>query len=192
MLGVSAGGLIAGAWRARTAQAADNAPVWIAFAVAVAALWMLNLWTSWTLDGAAMHGRYVYTQRSFRLPRWWPSGFGRALAAYPRLTHFDPGADGPAYGCGQSRRIPFTSLCADVVGTPSLTSARVDADQHGLRAKHPPSILALVTWIGVPGGMHPVHIPVLRPSHRTVIEFSLGPVPDRRVRTDVCRARPMG
>ena len=34
--------------------------MWIAFALAVAGLWLLNLWTSWTLDGAAMHGRYTY------------------------------------------------------------------------------------------------------------------------------------
>ena len=59
LLVVGAGGLAASAWRTRGRTASDGA-VWIAFGLAVAGLWGLNLWTSWTLDGAAMHGRYTF------------------------------------------------------------------------------------------------------------------------------------
>lgn len=59
MLVLGAAGLFTAAWRAR-GRVTDTGAVWGAFALAVAALWLLNLWTSWTLDGAAMHGRYAY------------------------------------------------------------------------------------------------------------------------------------
>ena len=52
-------GLLAASWRARGGVAATGS-VWTAFGLAVVGLWALNLWTSWTLDGAAMHGRYTY------------------------------------------------------------------------------------------------------------------------------------
>ena len=52
-------GLFTATWGARGRVAGAGA-VWSTFAVAVVGLWLLNLWTSWTLDGAAMHGRYIY------------------------------------------------------------------------------------------------------------------------------------
>lgn len=58
MLVLGAAGLSAACWRARGHSALEA--VWTAFGLAVIALWGLNLWTSWTLDGAAMHGRYTY------------------------------------------------------------------------------------------------------------------------------------
>lgn len=59
MLVLGAAGLISATWRARE-RVTGTGSVWIAFALAVAGLWLLNLWTSWTLDGVAMHGRYTY------------------------------------------------------------------------------------------------------------------------------------
>ncbi len=59
MLILAAAGLFAATWRAER-RVAGNGALWIGFALAVAGLWLLNLWTSWTLDGAAMHGRYTY------------------------------------------------------------------------------------------------------------------------------------
>ena len=59
MLVLGMTGLIAACWRARGRISGAGA-VWIAFGLAIAGLWGLNLWTSWTLDGAAMHGRYTY------------------------------------------------------------------------------------------------------------------------------------
>ena len=56
---VSAAGLISVIVRTRARASRDSA-LWIAFAAAFAVLWGLNFWSSWTLDGAAMHGRYVY------------------------------------------------------------------------------------------------------------------------------------
>ena len=59
LLLVGAGGLIAAGWSSR-GQVAGVGAVWATFGLAVAGLWVLNLWTSWALDGAAMHGRYTY------------------------------------------------------------------------------------------------------------------------------------
>ena len=56
---VAAVGLIAASWGARD-RVTGAGSVWFAFGLAVAGLWVLNLWTSWALDGAAMHGRYTY------------------------------------------------------------------------------------------------------------------------------------
>lgn len=81
MLVVSTGGLIAGAWRARLR--AHNSAVWIALGLSVGALWGLNLWTSWTLDGAAMHGRYVYPT-IIPFVALLVVGLGRALAVTSR------------------------------------------------------------------------------------------------------------
>ncbi len=56
---VSAAGLISVIVRTRARASRDSA-LWIAFAAAFAVLWGLNFWSSWTLDGTAMHGRYIY------------------------------------------------------------------------------------------------------------------------------------
>ena len=82
MLVVSVGGLIAGAWRARGVTA-SNWAVWPVLGLTVAGLWVLNLWTSWTLDGAAMHGRYVYPA-IVPFAALLVVGLGRALAVTSR------------------------------------------------------------------------------------------------------------
>jgi len=58
-LALGALGLLAAIGRPRR-RATGNGAIWAAFALGVAGLWILNFWTSWTLDGAAMHGRYTY------------------------------------------------------------------------------------------------------------------------------------
>ena len=94
---VGAGGLVVGAWRARRGASSQGA-LWTALGLTVAGLWALNLWTSWTLDGAAMHGRYVY-------PAIIPFAALACRRGWPRLVHHrpragNPGADDPAHGCG--------------------------------------------------------------------------------------------
>ena len=59
MLVLGMTGLISACWRARGRVTGADV-VWIAFGLVIVGLWGLNLWTSWTLDGAAMHGRYTY------------------------------------------------------------------------------------------------------------------------------------
>ena len=59
MLVVGMAGLIGAAAGARGAKTKDG-PVWLAFGLVVVVQWVLNFWTSWTLDGAAFHGRYAY------------------------------------------------------------------------------------------------------------------------------------
>ena len=75
-------GLFAASWRAR-GRVTGIGSVWIAFGLAVAGLWGLNLWTSWTLDGAAMHGRYTYPV-IVPFAALLAFGLGRALAVTGR------------------------------------------------------------------------------------------------------------
>ena len=82
MLVVGASGLIAGVWRAH-GRAASNGAVWTVLGLTVAGLWVLNLLTSWTLDGAAMHGRYVYPA-IIPFAALLAVGLGRALAVTNR------------------------------------------------------------------------------------------------------------
>ena len=79
---LGATGLFAASWRSR-GRVTGAGPVWIAFGLAIAGLWGLNLWTSWTLDGAAMHGRYTYPV-IVPFAALLAVGLGRALAVTGR------------------------------------------------------------------------------------------------------------
>ena len=68
--------------RARRGAASSGA-VWTVLALTVAGVWALNLWTSWTLDGAAMHGRYTFPAM-IPFVALLAVGLGRALAVTSR------------------------------------------------------------------------------------------------------------
>ena len=59
MLGVAAAGLIGRALETR-GRIPTDAPLWTIFISGWTVLWLMNLLSSWTLDGVAMHGRYTY------------------------------------------------------------------------------------------------------------------------------------